>query len=573
MGGVVKMGNGNTSGLEDGTEKSASASASASECDVGLGLRMQHTESFPSRTMMETPHPPLPYHHLNADASLSDSMGGVGFGGDGGSSGSGSGGPIYYNLSNNNQLACLSDIYDVVGDASVSGGAAAALVVPRTFHPFASDSFFKSSSSGRGGGGGGGGMEAPAKVPFTASQRQELERQTNIYKYIMASIPVPPELLLPITKSPSPLPSSHSQSNMSGLDLKFSRSSDPEPWRCRRTDGKKWRCSRDVAPYQKYCERHAHKTRPRSRKPVELQPHNTQTNSNTTNTHPLVNLSTTNKTAHPYQKPIFHIPTLLSGATHAQPRCTEWFMKGDPIPSGNLNQQWQQLMQSSSSGEGGLKSYNEDEHNNRNVSVFQQHYEEEQRRQQSMNANSYIDMEDGQRFQNKPPNEHCSSSLLGGLLNTNQTQTTTSTTTRRFIDAWSSAEGEEIDHEISKCSVPSTRRNLPLSSLTLSMSGADNRIEESANDQMGVSGMIRDLERESESGDGGFKSQWLLNPVPWMGSPPGGPLGEALCLGIASTAKAASNVPSPHDYSTTTTTTSSCSKSSCDDSGHGLHFH
>lgn len=44
---------------------------------------------------------------------------------------------------------------------------------------------------------------------------------------------------------------------------------DPEPGRCRRTDGKKWRCSRDVVAGQKYCERHMHRGRNRSRKPVE----------------------------------------------------------------------------------------------------------------------------------------------------------------------------------------------------------------------------------------------------------------------------------------------------------------
>lgn len=44
---------------------------------------------------------------------------------------------------------------------------------------------------------------------------------------------------------------------------------DPEPGRCRRTDGKKWRCSRDVVVGQKYCERHMHRGRNRSRKPVE----------------------------------------------------------------------------------------------------------------------------------------------------------------------------------------------------------------------------------------------------------------------------------------------------------------
>lgn len=45
---------------------------------------------------------------------------------------------------------------------------------------------------------------------------------------------------------------------------------DLEPGRCKRTDGKKWRCSRDVAPQQKYCERHMHRGRPRSRKHVEV---------------------------------------------------------------------------------------------------------------------------------------------------------------------------------------------------------------------------------------------------------------------------------------------------------------
>lgn len=46
---------------------------------------------------------------------------------------------------------------------------------------------------------------------------------------------------------------------------------DPEPGRCRRTDGKKWRCSKEAYPDSKYCERHMHRGRNRSRKPVESQ--------------------------------------------------------------------------------------------------------------------------------------------------------------------------------------------------------------------------------------------------------------------------------------------------------------
>lgn len=44
---------------------------------------------------------------------------------------------------------------------------------------------------------------------------------------------------------------------------------DPEPGRCRRTDGKKWRCGKSVVPDQKYCGQHMHRGRQRSRKPVE----------------------------------------------------------------------------------------------------------------------------------------------------------------------------------------------------------------------------------------------------------------------------------------------------------------
>ena len=67
-----------------------------------------------------------------------------------------------------------------------------------------------------------------------------------------------------------------------GLDVRFTNRADLEAGRCRRTDGKKWRCSRDVAPDKKYCERHMHRGRPRSRKHVEL---NTCNNSNKKSRH------------------------------------------------------------------------------------------------------------------------------------------------------------------------------------------------------------------------------------------------------------------------------------------------
>ncbi|KAK8571394.1 hypothetical protein V6N13_103520 [Hibiscus sabdariffa] len=112
--------------------------------------------------------------------------------------------------------------------------------------------------------------------PFTPSQWMELEHQALIYKYMTANVPIPSNLLIPIRKA------LHSAGFSGGLirpntlgwgafHLGFSNNTDPEPGRCRRTDGKKWRCSRDAVADQKYCERHMNRGRHRSRKHVEGQ--------------------------------------------------------------------------------------------------------------------------------------------------------------------------------------------------------------------------------------------------------------------------------------------------------------
>ncbi|KAK6923172.1 WRC domain [Dillenia turbinata] len=176
---------------------------------------------------------------------------------------------------------------------------------------------------------------AGVRGQFTPSQWVELEHQALILKYITANVPIPTNLLIPIRKavnssglcglSSGSLPP-HSCKLLSlqerslffeasNLDLNvlkggsvdsssirfmvftsylilvvlcvgyayffvvgwgschlgFAGNTDPEPGRCRRTDGKKWRCSRDAVPDQKYCERHINRGRHRSRKPVEGQ--------------------------------------------------------------------------------------------------------------------------------------------------------------------------------------------------------------------------------------------------------------------------------------------------------------
>ncbi|TYI83298.1 hypothetical protein E1A91_D05G283700v1 [Gossypium mustelinum] len=81
------------------------------------------------------------------------------------------------------------------------------------------------------------------------------------------------------------------------FQLGFSNNTDPEPGRCRRTDGKKWRCSRDAVAGQKYCERHMNRGRHRSRKPVEGQPGHSVTATAATTSKLMPNVSSSSASA------------------------------------------------------------------------------------------------------------------------------------------------------------------------------------------------------------------------------------------------------------------------------------
>ncbi|KAJ0676744.1 putative transcription factor interactor and regulator C3H-WRC/GRF family [Helianthus annuus] len=116
------------------------------------------------------------------------------------------------------------------------------------------------------------------RYPFTATQWQELEHQALVYKYMISGMPIPPDLLFTIKTSldsSTKLLLHHQPPHPSSIgwncfQMGFGRKIDPEPGRCRRTDGKKWRCSKEAYPDSKYCERHMHRGRNRSRKPVEV---------------------------------------------------------------------------------------------------------------------------------------------------------------------------------------------------------------------------------------------------------------------------------------------------------------
>ncbi|XP_006342493.1 growth-regulating factor 4-like isoform X2 [Solanum tuberosum] len=109
------------------------------------------------------------------------------------------------------------------------------------------------------------------RPPFTAVQWQELEHQAMIYKYLVAGIPVPADLVVPIRRSFEPISARFFHHPSLGYCSYYGKKFDPEPGRCRRTDGKKWRCAKDAYPDSKYCERHMHRGRNRSRKHVESQ--------------------------------------------------------------------------------------------------------------------------------------------------------------------------------------------------------------------------------------------------------------------------------------------------------------
>ncbi|KAI3756210.1 hypothetical protein L1987_56027 [Smallanthus sonchifolius] len=112
---------------------------------------------------------------------------------------------------------------------------------------------------------------------FSIGQWQELEVQALIFRHMITGSPVPPQLLNLLLNTNTNLNyPCYPRSNFpplyqTGGGGYWGRGGmDPEPGRCKRTDGKKWRCSRDVVAGHKYCERHIHRGRNRSRKPVEV---------------------------------------------------------------------------------------------------------------------------------------------------------------------------------------------------------------------------------------------------------------------------------------------------------------
>ncbi|KAJ0895722.1 putative transcription factor interactor and regulator C3H-WRC/GRF family [Helianthus annuus] len=156
---------------------------------------------------------------------------------------------------------------------------------------------------------------------FTASQWEELEQQALIYKYMVSGVPVPTDLILSVRRSLyNTSASSLSNQHTSSLGIWEAGSSFPynqlyqiggyggrkidlEPGRCRRTDGKKWRCSKEAYPDSKYCERHMHRGRNRSRKPVEFSSSSSSSSSAATSVNNVSSSSAISKSIDAYPPP------------------------------------------------------------------------------------------------------------------------------------------------------------------------------------------------------------------------------------------------------------------------------
>ncbi|KAG8654898.1 hypothetical protein MANES_05G190700v8 [Manihot esculenta] len=337
-------------------------------------------------------------------------------------------------------------------------------------------------------------MAASFGLPFTNAQWKELERQARIYEYLMSSIPVPPHLLIPTSIDLNSDLAPRQSSFCTGQNLKFTNGADLEPGRCRRTDGKKWRCSRNVAPDQKYCERHMHGARPRSRKPVELQA-SRETNTNNkkrTRYNPAISAESpfpaiisdkngvssqfVSTVSPPYlQAPVFlENPidkvtscdaSLAFASTFKEPRSLERMIKGE-----TADEQWHCVVKQTDIG------------------------------RETLNWNSFGNFSAGEDQQSNP----CM--FL-------------SETPKGFIDAWSNGALNNTGS-----AVFSTGKLSP-SSLYLSTEGVDWSDYEMGQIQMGLGPTEPDQNREC------CAKYLALASASWTGATPGGPLAEVIQLG------------------------------------------
>ncbi|KAI3457944.1 hypothetical protein Pfo_014607 [Paulownia fortunei] len=478
---------------------SISANKSSSNSDVVSSMKLHSAEAFPPNIWMKGTH-----HQENDLDRPFDGGGGVVTTGGGGA------GPTGSNSGGANEA--VGHIYrDDVSSSCVGGEKfARSGTNSQPFDIFAaaySTTPYKSPA----------GMAASVAFPFTSAQWKELERQAMIYKYMMSSMPVPPDLLFPLSRN---FPAAAVDSSASSLyNVGYSKNGDPEPGRCKRTDGKKWRCSRDVAPHQKYCERHLHRGRPRSRKPVEVKNNGENHKKSRLEQSHLPNSTASQQfvTANDQPLLLFNAKTDSSISTAPSNKGTnrelDLMMDGEMVAMDGAEQRWQHLI------EANMGFANEGYSIYGSSALFHQDYVE----QHPLNVLTYSSF--------PAPEVEAPTG---------------------FIDAWSVDNLNSSNNGNAESSLSTNHGNLsPSLTLSIAMAAGDVVDEEMGMVQMG--GSVKCCDEHSTK-----DSRWL-SPVCWEPLPPGGPLAEALQLG--SVAVGCIKPASPHDsISNPATTVSSPSE-------------
>ncbi|KAK8465297.1 hypothetical protein PHAVU_009G047000 [Phaseolus vulgaris] len=526
------------------TRKRSSSSNNSGGSVVGLDVKLQSPEAlFHNKMTMMAHHN---HHHRPLSSPFDNDS----------CAGDGDGPTAYMSFTNHINLVSGASVLAPAIDGGCGAPAPVRTLQPFDISPYTSptttSSTFKPS----------GGMAASLGFPFTSAQWRELERQAMIYKYMMASVPVPPDLLIHTSLTSS----SRSVCSMNdpllsldgGFNLRLASSTDPEPGRCRRTDGKKWRCSRDVAPNHKYCERHMHRGRPRSRKPVEVNTKTTTPTSINNNSHqikrprhesnpfpsiPDVTVAISNPTSRkhgssphflgssttpPYlESPLSlanfslkaaNFDSMASVSANKEPRGLEWMLNGDPISLGASDSEWQSLMHNKVGLSSESCCNNTQPQFLNSFALYNTGLDQQNRRHPFLNP-LIVPME------NLQPEK-----------------------TRGFIDAWSNTETGENNaattNNNNKNSAVSIGK-LSLSSLDLSKGGgAVNEDLGNVNIGLGLMESIANTHTDTKIS----LSNWL-NPAPWVASTLGGPLAEVLrsstVTATTKTNEATSNTPSP----------------------------
>ncbi|KAJ7963256.1 Growth-regulating factor [Quillaja saponaria] len=143
---------------------------------------------------------------------------------------------------------------------------------------------------------------------------------------MVSGMPIPPDLIYSVKRSlDTSISSRLFPNNPIGwgcFDMGFGRKIDPEPGRCRRTDGKKWRCSKEAYPDSKYCEKHMHRGRNRSRKHVEVSSSTATTTTNPSQSIPSINRNLSMSNPNTLSTSSFPFSPLSSSMASASQPCS-----------------------------------------------------------------------------------------------------------------------------------------------------------------------------------------------------------------------------------------------------------